>query len=126
LQKFGNNVSRYELMGGTSRTKRHGHGMSGMWHTKFGPRRVRRDPPTLAEAVAAARGLTDDLAEQVEIAASLMNLPPDAVRAEALKAAAAMQKDRRTVTFVGRAGAPRAVVVERKVRRPALGKSSGR
>jgi hypothetical protein len=102
--------------------------MSGVWHTKFGSRRVRRDPPTLVEAVAAARGITDDMAQQVEIAAALMDLPPDEVRPEVLKAAAAhaAQKDVRTVAFVGRAGAPRAVVVERKVRRPALSKGTGR
>jgi hypothetical protein len=98
--------------------------MSGVWHTKYGPRRVRHDPPTLAEAVAAARGLTDDVDEQVEIAASLMDLPPDVVRAEVLKAARP-RKDLSTVAFVGRAGAPRAVVVERRPSRrapPAGGK----
>jgi hypothetical protein len=98
--------------------------MSGVWHTKYGPRRVRHDPPTLAEAVAAARGLTDDVAEQVEIAASLMDLPPEEVHAEVLKAARARQ-DVSTVTLVGRAGAPRTVVVERRPsRRPAAGKGS--
>lgn len=95
--------------------------MSGIWQTKYGPRRVRHDPPTLAEAVAAARGLTDDVAQQIEIAASLIDLPAEQVRGEVLKAAAA-HKDQRTVAFVGRSGAPRAVVVERKTRRPALGK----
>jgi hypothetical protein len=99
--------------------------MSGVWHTKYGPRRVRHDPPTLAEAVAAARGLTDDVDEQVEIAASLMDLPPEDVRAEVLKAARS-RKDVNTVTFVGRTGAPRTVVVERRPsRRPAAGKGSG-
>ena len=49
--------------------------MSEVWKTKYGPRRVRRDPPTVTEAVAAARGLTDDVQEQIEIAASLMDLP---------------------------------------------------
>jgi hypothetical protein len=100
--------------------------MSGVWKTKYGPRRVRRDPPTLAEAVAAARGLTDDVQQQVEIAASLMDLPPDQVRAEVLKAAA-VRKDVNRVAFVGRPGAPRAVVVERKPsRRPGAGKGFNR
>ena len=95
--------------------------MSDVWKTKYGPRRVRHDPPTLAEAVAAARGLTDDVQEQVEIAASLMDLPPDQVRPEVLKAATP-RKDVSTVAFVGRAGAPRTVVVERKPsRRPLAG-----
>ena len=35
------------------------------WNTKYGPRRVRHDPPTLEEAIAAARDLTDDVEEQV-------------------------------------------------------------
>ena len=91
--------------------------MSRIWQTKYGPRRVRRDPPTLAEAIAAARGLTDDVKEQVEIAASLMDLSPDEVRPEVLRAAAAATSSRNVVSeiaYVGRAGAPRTVVVERK------------
>jgi hypothetical protein len=97
--------------------------MSEVWKTKYGPRRVRRDPPTVAEAVAAARGLTDDLQEQIEIAASLMDLPLDQVRPEVLKAATS-RKDANTVAFVGRAGAPRTVVVERvPSRRPMAGKA---
>jgi hypothetical protein len=97
--------------------------MSEIWKTKYGPRRVRRDPPTVSEAVAAARGLTDDVQEQIEIAASLMDLPPEQVKPEVLKAAAG-RKDASTVAFVGRAGAPRTVVVERVPSRrlPAAGK----
>src|SRR5216684_3547931 len=96
--------------------------MSEVWKTKYGPRRVRRDPPTVTEAVAAARGLTDDVQQQVEIAASLMDLPPDQVRPEVLKAATP-RKDVNTVAFVGRSGAPRTVVVERvPSRRPMAGK----
>lgn len=95
--------------------------MSEVWKTKYGPRRVRRDPPTVAEAVAAARGLTDDVQEQIEIAASLMDLPPEQVKPEVLKAATT-RRDASTVAFVGRAGAPRTVVVERvPSRRPAAG-----
>ncbi len=96
--------------------------MTEVWKTKYGPRRVRRDPPTVTEAVAAARGLTDDLQEQIEIAASLMDMPPDQVRPEVLKTAS--RKDTNTVAFVGRAGAPRTVVVERvPSRRPMAGKA---
>jgi len=96
--------------------------MSEVWKTKYGPRRVRRDPPTVTEAVAAARGLTDDVQEQIEIAASLMDVPPDQVKPEVLKAATS-RKDANTVAFVGRAGAPRTVVVERvPSRRPMAGK----
>jgi hypothetical protein len=99
--------------------------MSEVWKTKYGPRRVRRDPPTVAEAVAAARGLTDDVQEQIEIAASLMDLPPEQVKAEVLKAATSTRKEANTVAFVGRAGAPRTVVVERvPSRRPLAGKTT--
>src|SRR6266436_7719010 len=85
---------------GTLAANSEGIEMSEVWKTKYGPRRVRRDPPTLAEAVAAARGLTDDVQEQIEIAASLMDLPPDQVRPEVLKTAS--RKDTNTVAFVGR------------------------
>jgi 2-phospho-L-lactate guanylyltransferase (CobY/MobA/RfbA family) len=90
--------------------------MSEVWHTKYGARRVRRDPPTIAEAIDAASGLSDDPQEQVDIAASLMQLSPDEVRAEMKKAGA------RKVTMVaGRAGLTRAVVVERRTpRRPGI------
>jgi len=51
-----------------------------------------------------------------------MDLPPDQVRPEVLKAATP-RKDVNTVAFVGRAGAPRTVVVERvPSRRPIAGK----
>ena len=100
--------------------------MSRVWQTKFGPRRVRHDPPTLAEAIAAARGLTDDVTQQVEIAAALMDLPPDEVRPEVLKAAAAataMRKEVTEIAYVGRSGAPRTVVVERKPSRRLMRKT---
>ena len=56
--------------------KNKGANMSDEWETKDGRRRVRRDPPTVEEAVVAAQGLTDDLKEQIEIVASLMEVPP--------------------------------------------------
>jgi hypothetical protein len=83
------------------------------WNTKYGPRRVRHDPPTLAEAIAAARDLTDQADEQIEIAASLMGLSRDVVAAE-LASAAPAPKVASTVAFTSRAGVQRAVVVERK------------
>ena len=60
--------------------------MSEDWNTKYGTRRVRRDPPTLDEAIFAAIGITDDQNEQAEIAASLMGLPIESVIAEVKKA----------------------------------------
>jgi hypothetical protein len=86
--------------------------MTKTWKTKFGPRRVRHDPPTLAEAITAAQGLTDKVSEQIEIAASLMGLAQEEVR-EAVMAAGSQ---RRTVgvVAVGQARSPRSVIVERK------------
>jgi hypothetical protein len=87
------------------------------WNTKYGPRRVRRDPPTLQEAIFAARGLTDSLQAQAEIAASLMGLPVESVRAEVLKSAPDRAASTRVIA--GDRGARRAVVVERRTtRRP--------
>ena len=91
--------------------------MTDVWDTKDGRRRVRRDPPSVEEAVQAAQGLTDELAEQIDIVASLMDLTPDEARGAVLRMG--QRKDVNRVTITGRAGAPRAVVVERRVsRRP--------
>ena len=62
--------------------------MSEDWNTKYGTRRVRRDPPTLDEAIFAAIGITDDQEAQAEIAASLMGLPIESVPAEVKKVGA--------------------------------------
>src|SRR3954462_5135916 len=93
--------------------------MSTTWKTKYGPRRVRHDPPTVEEAIAAARDLSDDLDEQVEIAAGLMDLPAAEVRA-ALARTPAPRKPAATLAFTNRGGAERAVVVERKTPRRVL------
>jgi hypothetical protein len=98
--------------------------MSEVWQTKNGLRRVRHDPPTLEEAIQAARGLTDDLQEQVEIAASLMELPREKVMAAAMRLA--QRKDvNRGVAFTARRGAERAVVVERRKPRMVLRRKAG-
>ena len=99
--------------------------MSTTWKTKYGPRRVRHDPPTLDEAIFAARGLTDDLEAQVEIAAGLMEVEAAEVRA-ALKKLPAPRRAA-TLAFTNRGGTERAVVVERKAPRRALpGRTPGR
>lgn len=91
--------------------------MTEVWETKDGRRRVRRDPPTVEEAVLAAQGLTDELAEQIEIVASLMDVSADDARGAILRMG--QRKDVNRLTIAGRTGAPRAVVVERRVsRRP--------
>ncbi len=92
--------------------------MSVSWKTKYGPRRVRHDPPTLQEAIAAAKGLTDSLQAQAEIAASLMGLPVDSVKPEVMKVAHDRMRPSRTIA--SERGTRRAVVVEHRVtRRPA-------
>jgi hypothetical protein len=89
--------------------------MTDVWETKDGRRRVRRDPPTIEEAVVAAQGLTDDLREQVEIVASLMEISVDEARGVVLRMG--QRKDVNRVTVTGRVGAQRAVVVERRTPR---------
>src|SRR6516162_8506208 len=94
--------------------------MSVRWMTKYGARRVRVELPTLEDALFAAEGLTDDVHQQLHIAAALMQVPEDEARAEAER----LRKDRggrpQTVHATSRdrrAGGP--VVVERRApRRP--------
>lgn len=92
--------------------------MTTVWKTKYGTRRVRFDPPTLKEAITAARGLTDDVQQQAEIAAALMEVPVEDVRAELL-ASAPPRNSTQIVTANGREGAARTVIVERKTSRRA-------
>jgi hypothetical protein len=99
--------------------------MSEEWDTKYGPRRVRRDPPTLDEAIFAAVGITDDQQAQAEIAAALMGMPFDSVLAE-VKKQARVNARATTRVIAGEQGAQRAVVVERRVvRRFAVDKRTG-
>jgi hypothetical protein len=88
--------------------------MSEDWNTKYGPRRVRRDPPTLEEAIFAATGITDDQEAQAEIAAALMGLPLEIVTAEVKKLARTSARST-TRVIAGEQGAQRSVVVERRV-----------
>jgi len=85
------------------------------WNTKYGTRRVRRDPPTLEEAIFAAVGITDDQEAQAEIAASLMGLPIESVQAEVKKAARPVFGRSTTRVIAGEQGAQRSIVVERRV-----------
>lgn len=90
--------------------------MTVTWNTKYGTRRVRHDPPTLKEAIAAAQDLSDKVQDQIEIAAGFMDLPVEEVRAEVLKSGSPRQTAR-IVAPAGREGASRTVIVERKSRR---------
>ena len=83
--------------------------MNTTWKTKWGPRRVRKEPPTIEEALIAAEAMTDDPAQRVEIAASLMGVSHDEVKALAAKQHA---QSRGRATLVN--GRTRAVVVEYK------------
>lgn len=98
--------------------------MTATWKTKWGVRRVRHDPPTLAEAFAAAACLTDDRDQQAGIAADLMGISVADARAEAARLA---REDRATITVLPASrdkARPRTVVVERKpARRLATGAS---
>ena len=88
--------------------------MSEDWNTKYGTRRVRRDPPTLDEAIFAAIGITDDQEAQAEIAASLMGLPVESVIAEVKKAGRTAGRSS-TRVIAGEPGAQRSIVVERRI-----------
>jgi hypothetical protein len=99
--------------------------MSTTWKTKYGPRRVRHDPPTLEEAIFAARGLTDDIEQQIDIAAGLMEVSADEVRA-ALKKSPPPRKPAATVAFTSRGGTERSVVVERKTPRRTIARPASR
>ena len=91
------------------------------WMTKYGSRRVKQAPPTLEEAVFAAQGITDDPAEQADIAAALMGIPLDSAKAAVRKSAPNPAQSMRIIS--NDRGAPRAFVVERRIsRRPASAK----
>mgnify|MGYP000978261560 CR=1 FL=1 len=90
--------------------------MSEDWQTKYGKRRVRRDPPTLEEAIFAAAGITDDQEAQAEIASALMGMDFEPVLAEVKKTSRlAARTGAITRVIAGEQGAQRAVVVERRV-----------
>ena len=84
--------------------------VSEVWETKDGLRRLRRDPPTLDDAVLAAQGLTEDIEGQIEIVAALMSVTAEEARPAVLK----MRRPDSRLTIPGRGGIARAVVVERK------------
>lgn len=86
------------------------------WNTKYGSRRLKVDLPTLEEAIYAAAGITDDREQQAEIAAALMGMPLDQVRAEVLKTRVrtAAEPVRQIIEGVGARRGPRVVVVEQK------------
>lgn len=92
------------------------------------PIRVRREPPTIPEAVAAAQDLADEIEHQVEIAAGLIGLPADEVRPHVLAAAQAKPEKapERILTAGSPSRAPRTVIVERRTRPPVIVERRGR
>lgn len=89
--------------------------MSGTWMTKYGPRRVRYEPPTLEEALFAAEDLASAPAQQIEIAAELMQKGVEEIRAEAERIL--RERSRRheiAPARRSRSTSPAVVVVERK------------
>ncbi|MGJ4889647.1 hypothetical protein [Bradyrhizobium sp. HKCCYLR20261] len=100
--------------------------MSEDWNTKYGTRRVRRDPPTLEEAIFAASGITDDVQAQAEIASALMGMPLEQVLPEVKKASRVAARTNTRVITADQGTQQRAVVVERRtVRRFNFDKRTG-
>lgn len=89
--------------------------MSVTWVTKYGPRRVRVDLPTLEDALFAAEGLTPDTGEQIRIAADLMQMPVEQTQAEAERII--KDRSRRPQTVRGGRRSAGTVVVERRATR---------
>jgi hypothetical protein len=82
--------------------------MSTSWKTKYGIRRVRMEPPTIEEALFAAEGLTQAVEQQIHIAAVLMQVPSEQVRAAARRVI-------KTKAYPPAGASPRSgVVIERK------------
>lgn len=86
--------------------------MTTTWKTKYGPRRVKREAPTIAEAFAAAQDMADGYDQQVELAASLLGIAVDEVRA-AVPRMMARPKKIDIVAPAAHGRAVRTVVVER-------------
>lgn len=94
--------------------------MSTTWKTKWGARRVRKEPPTLEEALIAAEAMAQDTEAKAEIASQLMGVPVEEVRAVLTRQQA--RAGGRSTLVNGRS---RAVVVEykrpRTISRPMAG-----
>ena len=87
--------------------------------------RVRHEPPTLDEAIFAAQGLSDNLREQIEIAATLIGMPEDQVRQRVMEQGGSARTGSRMVVTSNRAGTQRSVIVERKTPRRVISAPTG-
>lgn len=73
--------------------------------------RVKNEPPSYEEAMIAAAGMSDEPAQQLELAAMLLGLP---LTPETVKALNAAKPRGNVVDIATRGGASRTVVVEKK------------
>src|SRR4051812_42360060 len=81
-----------------------------------GPPRVRYEPPTIEEAVAAAQDLAADPEQQVVIAAGLIGMPADQVRSHVLSAPPKRMLSRPARDWAQPTRLPQVVVVRRTSR----------
>jgi len=79
-----------------------------------GPPRVRYEPPTIEEAVAAAQDLAADREQQVAIAAGLMGMPEDQVRSHVLSAVPKRTLSRPARDWAQPTRSPQVVVLRRR------------
>jgi hypothetical protein len=91
--------------------------MTARWMTKWGPRRVRYEPPTLVEALDAAADLSTEKDEQIRLAAELMQLPVEDVRADAEAIFKSRSRRRVVSTTIHGSQSRGPVVVERRTPR---------
>jgi hypothetical protein len=84
------------------------------------PLRVRHEPATVEEAVLAARDLTSDIEQQIEITAGLIGMTSEEVREHVLRRPPEHREGMRQT-----AGGTRVVVVERRGARPRVSSRSG-
>jgi hypothetical protein len=79
-----------------------------------GPPRVRYEPPTIEEAIAAAQDLAADPEQQVAIVAGLMDSPEDQVRSLVLSAVPKRAFSRPARDWAQPTRSPQVVVVRRR------------
>lgn len=90
--------------------------MSVTWKTKYGVRSVRVEPPpTVEDALFAAEGLTQNVEQQITIAAGLLKVPIEEARTEAKRILG--ERTVHSATRVTRRGPMPPVLVIRKTAR---------
>lgn len=81
---------------------------------KWRPPRVRHEPPTLSEALNAARDISDEPSVQIEIAASLMGVMVDEAKT---RLADEIGRSAPNATRIAQPSGRRPVLVERRISR---------